>query len=72
MPWILFYTIPLYGWSLRGKGCLSMGPQWHSLSPHHTLPLPLNIFLLSLSFYKTQQCVYHKTGVPLRRRNQDA
>lgn len=25
-----------YGWNLRGKRCLSMGPQMHPLPHHHT------------------------------------
>jgi hypothetical protein len=31
----LYYSIPSCGWSLRGKGCLSMGPLRHPL-PHIT------------------------------------
>ena len=30
----LFYTILVCVWSLRGKGCLSMGPQGHPLLLH--------------------------------------
>jgi len=53
MPWInsiLYYTI--CGWSLRRKGCLSMGPLRHCLYPdlHRTYPTPI--------FYK-----YNKVGV---------
>jgi hypothetical protein len=43
----------LCGWSLRGKGCLSMGPQRQPLPPHYTTPLPKHI-LASFLLHKTQ------------------
>jgi len=39
---------PSFGWYLRGKGCLSLGPQRYNLPPQHATPLP-NISLASLS-----------------------
>ena len=55
-----FYSILylLYGLSLRGKGCLSMGPQRYPLPHHHTVLLP-NISLKLFLFYKTQ----HETQI---------
>ena len=49
----LFYTIPSCGWSLRGKGCLSMGPQRHLLplsphtSPHLHRPYSSSLYLFT-------------------------
>lgn len=50
------YTIPSWGWSLSRKICLSMGSRRHLL-PLYLITDPQNIFLLSLSFYKTQRKV---------------
>jgi hypothetical protein len=51
------YSILYHGWSLRGKGCLSMGPQRHPFPPH-LIAHPPNIFSLSLTSYKTQQLTH--------------
>jgi hypothetical protein len=49
---ILYYTCGC-GWFLTRKGCLSMGLCRNPLPEHLNAPPP-NIFILSLSFYKTQ------------------